>query len=279
MDEHQKQFVKLVEELSYMRSNVFRDFCELSAISLANALGTAQPVLQNDVWKDREKRYLDIVKQYKPAELPKFGEMLACVVNSLSDGDEFNFHDCLGELHMSDEITGRSNWDSDVCFTPKEVSFMMAKMTFTGLVMPEKGYILISEPACGAGSMIIQACRAFKELGFNFQKQMHVTAVEIRSMIAHMAYIQFSLLHIPAVVVHGDTLALKEWSAWETPAHTLGFWDFKLRRDCQENATPECQQKLAPKKGQVAFDFELPSPIQTKGEEQDARRRKTKAVA
>jgi len=51
----------------------------------------------------------------------------------------------------------------------------------------------------------------------------------------HMAYIQLSLLHIPALVVHGNSLSAETWSAWMTPAHVLGLWDIQLRR--QEEAT------------------------------------------
>lgn len=40
----------------------------------------------------------------------------------------------------------------------------MAKMTFSDFQMPEKGYLTIGEPACGAGSMVIQACAELKEL-------------------------------------------------------------------------------------------------------------------
>jgi hypothetical protein len=181
--------------------------------------------------------------------------MLACVVNSLSteEGD-FNFHDCLGELHMTEEITGRSKWDSDVAFTPKEVARCMAKIALNDFKMPDKGYFRMSEPAVGGGSMVIALCAELKEMGFNFQKQVHVTATEIRSMIAHMAYIQFSLLHIPAIVIHGDSLSLQTWSVWKTPAHVLGLWDARLRHDFVATE-PEIKQAI---KGQVAFDFQVP---------------------
>jgi hypothetical protein len=45
-----------------------------------------------------------------------------------------------------------------------------------------------------------------------------------------MAYAQLTLMHIPAVVVHGNTLSLEESDHWYTPAHILGGWNWKLRR-------------------------------------------------
>lgn len=273
LDQYQKRFIKIVESLSYGRSNVFRDFCEMAAIALANSLqlntGGLLDKFAPPEAVERERRYLQIVKQYKKEELGNFSEMLACVVNSLSlpssqspnpMKDGFNFHDCLGELHMSDEITGRSKWDSDVAFTPNEISYMMAKMTFVNFKMPAKGYVTVGEPACGGGSMVIAACHALKDLGINFQQQMHVVATEIRPMLAHMAYIQFSLLHIPAIVIHGDTLAMKTFSVWKTPAHIFGLWDARLKRDYVA-PQPQIEQaiRVGPLLAQAAFDFQMPA--------------------
>jgi len=39
-----------------------------------------------------------------------------------------------------------------------------------------------------------------------------------------MAYVQLSLLGIPAVVVHGNALSLDVWGVWYTPAHVLVGW-------------------------------------------------------
>jgi hypothetical protein len=45
-----------------------------------------------------------------------------------------------------------------------------------------------------------------------------------------MAYLQFALLHIPAVVIHGNSLSLEEFGRWYTPAHIMDGWSWKLRR-------------------------------------------------
>ncbi len=42
---------------------------------------------------------------------------------------------------------------------------------------------------------------------------------------------QLSLLHIPAVVVHGNALTLDVWGMWYTPAHSVGGWKWKLPAD------------------------------------------------
>jgi hypothetical protein len=44
-----------------------------------------------------------------------------------------------------------------------------------------------------------------------------------------MCYLQLALLHIPAIVVHGNALSMEVWGHWFTPAHVLGGWNRKLR--------------------------------------------------
>jgi hypothetical protein len=48
----------------------------------------------------------------------------------------------------------------------------------------------------------------------------------------HMAYVQLSLLGIPAVVVHGNALSLDVWGVWYTPAHVLVGWGSYYAIDC-----------------------------------------------
>lgn len=39
-----------------------------------------------------------------------------------------------------------------------------------------------------------------------------------------MAYIQLSYLGIPAVVIHGDSLQVKEYTRFYTPVYMIGDW-------------------------------------------------------
>ena len=78
--------------------------------------------------------------------------------------------------------------------------------------------------------MIVALAEAMKDAGFNYQQRLHVTAVDIDRRAVHMAYIQFSLLHIPATVLVGDSLAMRFHEEWHTLAHVMGGWNAKLRR-------------------------------------------------
>ena len=47
---------------------------------------------------------------------------------------------------------------------------------------------------------------------------------------------QLTLWNIPAVVVVGDDLANEEREVFYTPAHYLGFWDVRLKRESRLRA-------------------------------------------
>ena len=79
--------------------------------------------------------------------------------------------------------------------------------------------------------MVIALAQALKEEGINYQQCLHVTAIDLDILAVHMAYVHFTLLHIPAIIVHGDTLRAETYSVWRTFAHVMGFWDTKLARD------------------------------------------------
>jgi hypothetical protein len=221
LNKHQQEFVALVNENSRSRHpyTVFKDFCELAALSFSNAVDRAQ-------FEGREARYLQIVKGYKTDEVACFPKMLACLTLSLEEG----MSDCLGQLFMALEL---GNSRGGQFFTPYHVSVLMAKMLCgdAGQVCKERGFVRVMEPAVGAGGMVIATAEALREGGINYQQAMHATCIDIDATAVHMAYVQLSLLHIPAIVIHGNALSLEQWGYWLTPAHVLGFWDAKLKRD------------------------------------------------
>jgi len=65
---------------------------------------------------------------------------------------------------------------------------------------------------------------------------MHAFAQDIDALACQMAYLTLSLCHVPAIVVHGNTISLEEWGHWVTPAHVLGRWDRRLKRTQAEQA-------------------------------------------
>lgn len=213
LDKYQLEFIKLLDQNTgaHRPYEVFRDFCEMAAIALSNAVDKTQ-------YEEREARYLNISNGYNADGLKRFSGMLACVVESLESG----FSDCLGQLFMSLELG--SHWKGQF-FTPYSISLMMAKLLGQGI---DGDFETVMEPAVGAGGMVIARAQALREMNINYQKRMHVTAVDVDITAVHMAYIQFTLLNIPAIVLHGNTLSNTTWGHWVTQAHVLDMWDVRL---------------------------------------------------
>lgn len=216
--EHLKELSALLRDNArrHRLHRVFSDFCELAALAISNSVDKRQ-------YEAREARYLQVVGAYEPDEVARFPHMLAVLVNWLS----CDFADCLGELFMSLELGDHYKGQF---FTPYHVSALMAGLTVgdARAHIARQGFITVSEPASGAGGMLIAVAEAIQDQGLNYQQVMHATAVDVDLTAVHMTYIQLSLLHVPAVVVHGNTLALTEHGHWLTPAHVLGGWDRRL---------------------------------------------------
>lgn len=225
---HERTMGKLLQENArrHRLHKVFSDFCEMSALALSNTVDLVHR-------EAREARYMQIVGEYEREEVQRFPQLLAVLVDWLECG----LDDCLGKLFMSLELGDSFKGQF---FTPFEVSRLMAGITFGDArqAIEHQGFITMNEPACGAGGMILAAADALQAQGINYQRAMHATAVDVDATAVHMAYVQLSLAHVPAIIVHGNSLSLTEWGHWFTPAHILGGWDRRLRAQCRRDAAP-----------------------------------------
>ena len=218
LNPHQKAIAALIDDNArrYHRWEVFRDFCELSAISLSNTVDAVHREV-------REARYLKIAGRYERPELERFAEMLGHLHESLQE----SFHDALGSLFMALELG--DSWKGQF-FTPYEVSKMMAMMSLSdaGSLIDRQGFITVSDPTVGGGAMMIAAADVLQEAGYAYQDVLHVTAQDVDVTAVHMSYVQFALLDIPAVVIHGNSLTVEVRDWWVTPARATAAWERKM---------------------------------------------------
>lgn len=190
----------------------------MSATAIANAV---DPRFR----EAREAEYMAAVKRYSREEVDMIASSFAELVLAMEHGAG----DILGETFMALELGNK--WHGQF-FTPYHICKLMAGVSVVdfGDIIEAKGFVSANEPTCGGGAMIIALAESMREAGLNPQQQLHVVAQDIDEKCVHMCFLQLSLLNIPAVVIHGNTLAMEELSHWYTPAHILGFWDTKLRR-------------------------------------------------
>jgi hypothetical protein len=190
----------------------------MAALAISNRADLAQ-------CEAREERYLAIAAKYDADHLRRFGEALGALALALEDGMD----DVLGAVFMELELGSKN---AGQFFTPFSVCRMMARMSVVdmGPDLGGRDFVTISDPAVGAGAMLIAVALELHEAGIEYQRRIHVTAQDKDERAAHMAYVQLALLGVPAIVIVGDTLRMEQRALWFTPAHILGGWSRKLAR-------------------------------------------------
>lgn len=221
---------------------MFSDCMAAIACSISNSVDIAHR-------EKREARYMEIVGRYKD-DLGVIRETFPQVMAEVATALEEDPQDILGQTFHEMEL---HNKDRGQVLTPYELSLAMAKMTVGNgsearQIIERRGFVTAHEPAVGAGSTVIALAEAFKDEGINYQQHLHVTAVDIDERAAHMAYIQFSLMNIPAAVYVGDTLKMEMRDVWYTPAHVMGLWSYRLKnRQAVEDTKALVATELAEK--------------------------------
>ena len=221
--DHSKSLVKLLEQVAYNKpiSKVFADFVEMSAITIANSCTSHR----DKKWDEREKCYLEIIHSYKKEHQLLFPEMFSHLVLELNKRESLvGPEDVLGQLYVEFELNEKRKAQM---FTPQSVSDLMAFISLGSdirEIIRDRGFLTMAEPACGSGVMVTSMCKAMAKHNLNYQTQLLVTATDIDIICVYMTYVQLSLYGVPAVVIHGDTLTLDEWSRWYTPLHILHGW-------------------------------------------------------
>lgn len=168
----------------YTPYKIFTDWIAMYAIAIQNSC----QMMKNAVWKEREKRYLELIGQYEKAEQKKIVELCGRLAELM---EETEITDWLGEIYME---SGCGNKHTGQFFTPFHVSKLVAEMRLADYEGNKK--IEISEPSSGGGGMILGVAAVLKEREINYQKCLDVVAQDLDWNGVYMTYIQLSLLGI-----------------------------------------------------------------------------------
>lgn len=198
-DPHQKEIVRLFSAFdgSKNRRKIFDDFLVMTACMLSN-LG--DPVHQ----EEREKLYMQYASQYKPEELNIFARMIAEIVNGLEDNPDQDF---LGEMYMALDFGSSA---AGQFFTPYSVCRCMAGVVSNFELLKtqiaDHGFFSVTDPACGAGALLLAFVNECIRQHINPQTQCLVVAQDIDFTVGCMCYIMMSFMGLAGYVVIGDTL-------------------------------------------------------------------------
>uniref|UniRef100_UPI00036C08DF N-6 DNA methylase n=1 Tax=Pantoea ananas TaxID=553 RepID=UPI00036C08DF len=228
-----KQFVSVFRHTArhLRRWDVFSDFITLAASELDFATIRAPESMA---------RCRKICGRYRPEDIQDLHRLFGLMVSAL----EAKFHDFLGAIFMELELgDGRQGQ----YFTPYSVQSLMARMLMPGAedAVRREGFFTLSEPTCGAGGMVVAVAECMLEAGLNPSEQMFASCIDIDPVAADMAFIQLSLLGIPAEVITGNTLTLKLSRVRYTPIYYANDFGERLKTQRRINAMMDFMRSLS----------------------------------
>lgn len=157
----------------------------------------------------------EVIKAQKRVQNPaKLSECLAILVQGLEEDQHDFLGSMLAELSQLDV-----SWKGQ-CFTPPALCTLMASMTMGDIEPDHDNRLMLSEPCCGGGAMVIASSNVLKDRGF-FPWNYYWTCVDVDWRMFAISYIQLTLLGIPAGVIHGNTLSMEQWDGANTLAAVL----------------------------------------------------------
>lgn len=216
IDVARRQFISVFRDTArnLRRWDVFRDFITLAASELDIARFRTP---------ENAERRRKICERYDAADIANMHELFWLMICAL----EAKFHDFLGAIFMELELGDDRNGQH---FTPYHVQSLLAK-----LVMPDvqktisrEGFVTVSDPASGSAGMIIACAENLLQAGFNPSEAMFGSCIDIDPVAADMAFIQLSLLGIPAEVITGNTLTMQFNRVRYTPVYYFNSFEKKL---------------------------------------------------
>lgn len=230
-----KEFITLFNRLVGKRSNweVWNDFLTMAAIAFANVMPTPERT-------EREDRYLSMIHSYEKEEQEIFPQLLSVVTMAFEDNPKQDF---LGNLYTTLNLNQHQKGQF---FTPYHICEFMAEIQNGGDLKEEveqKGFMSVSDPACGAGALLIAFANSAKAHGVNYQEKVLFVAQDIDATAAKMCYIQLTLLGCSACIIIGDSLAKPGFhpdnEVYYTPMYFLNSWRFCEKTKAEEISANE----------------------------------------
>ena len=228
-DELTETWITATERGHLRRWDVFSYFITLTASELDLATIRAPESME---------RCRKICGRYRPEDIQDLHRLFSLMVSAL----EAKFHDFLGAIFMELGDGRQGQY-----FTPYSVQSLMARMLMPGVqeAVKREGLFTLSEPTCGAGGMVVAVAECMLEAGLNPSEQMFVNCIDIDPVAADMAFIQLSLLGIPAEVITGNTLTMQFSRVRYTPVYYINRFEERLKAQRRINAMMDFLRSLS----------------------------------
>lgn len=218
---HNKGFTELILKIAEVtrgrisRREVFRDFVAYCALRIS--------ILTDPVHTERIEHLDKLIERYVTSEREAFEQAFHHFIRAVLRNIECcTFEDLLSTPFFECSAANRSLKQD---FTPPDIAKLLALLIYGDPpALPQEGYYTLNDPTCGSGSLLLASVDCLARRGVNPSEQLVIQASDLDITCVQMTYIQLSLYGVPAVVIRGDVLTLKEYDRWYTPAYLLGKW-------------------------------------------------------
>lgn len=195
----------------------------------------------------REAEYLEEAKRWNKDELTLFTEAFSALVMEM-EGEPFS--DVLGVHYMDWALSQKGAQHGGEFHTPAALCEAIARITITveGIeaAVNDHGHCSISEPACGAGAMILSIGKVLADAGRgDLIRKLRVVAIDVNRTACNMCFVNTSLWGIPCVVVHGNTLTLQTWGQWRNIHHIMPWLPLTMLPAQATGSIPPPSEPLA----------------------------------
>lgn len=217
-DDYIKLLKKEMDSFAYKHNiwDVWKDWLSVMAISISNSVEFHQLA-------EREETYRNIISKYDTTEVEHLITMFHYLIAGLQVCGVGSYRDILGELYHALNLNNKNNGEF---FTPLHISDFMAEIQMIECeeTLNEQGYVSVCEPTCGSGVMVIAFANALMRKGYDVSRSMIAVCTDINPVCVNMCYIQLSLIGVPAVVIHGNSLTVSTFNRWYTPMFVWRNW-------------------------------------------------------
>lgn len=227
---------KLVEEIQTLGqtqglNNVFTTFLEMLAVSLNAQVDPRYA-------EEREKRYQQMVSGMSQEMLFTYARMFALMYMAVKEHSE-EPSDILGSIYhrlgLNNEWNGQFFTDDHICRMMAMISNLNGES-----YAHRKNPVVTKDHACGSGAMFLASVWDMKQKGVDYKTKTLFVGRDIDIRCVWMAYIQMFLYEIPAIIIHGNSITMEEWSEWVTPYALLS-----LSQDKNPSAAQQKEEILA----------------------------------
>lgn len=207
-----KAFVDLLNFSNgkYSIRDIFRDFVVMFAIAIKNQFIYSQ---------EDEDMYIGIINTYLDKEREVFPKLICELVKIVSKDDDFK--DVLGEIYQQIGANSRIN---EQFFTPNNVAKLMAEINIDIEKIKSKDYIIISDPTCGSGVLLINAANYLDLKNINYRNKALFVGQDIDFICVCMTYVQMTLYGMAGYVIQGNSLLNEKNKIFYTPEFFIGDW-------------------------------------------------------